>query len=92
MQQAQSNENTNSSDMKTEDSSNNIPLELREDFDHRYYRPLEVDVSIIMHDIQAHLLKVYSIFYDKIFIKSSILELYRKRSSLFCYPCGKIWL
>ncbi|KAF7285801.1 hypothetical protein GWI33_009982 [Rhynchophorus ferrugineus] len=57
MQQAQPNENTNSSDMKSEDSSNNIPLELKEDFDHRYYRPLEVDVSIIMHDIQAHLLK-----------------------------------
>lgn len=28
-----------------------------EEFDQRDYRPLEVDVSIIMHDIQAHLLK-----------------------------------
>lgn len=46
------------SDLKSEDSNANIPLELRDDFDHRYYRPLSVDVSIIMHDIQAHLLKV----------------------------------
>ncbi|CAH1110220.1 unnamed protein product [Psylliodes chrysocephalus] len=45
------------SDLKSEDSNANIPLELRDDFDHRYYRPLSVDVSIIMHDIQAHLLK-----------------------------------
>ncbi|KAJ8982558.1 hypothetical protein NQ317_005029 [Molorchus minor] len=56
MQQTVSSEN-NSSDLKSDDSSVNIPLELREDFDHRYYRPLEVDVSIIMHDVQAHLLK-----------------------------------
>lgn len=45
-------------ELKTEGSSSNIPLELRDDFDHRNYRPLEVDASIIMHDIQAHLLKV----------------------------------
>uniref|UniRef100_A0A6P7G1L5 Transmembrane protein KIAA1109 homolog isoform X3 n=1 Tax=Diabrotica virgifera virgifera TaxID=50390 RepID=A0A6P7G1L5_DIAVI len=45
------------SEIKSEDSNSNIPLELRDDFDHRYYRPLSVDVSIIMHDIQAHLLK-----------------------------------
>jgi len=47
-----------SGDLKSEDSGINLPLELRDDFDHRVYRPLEVDVSIIMHDIQAHLLKV----------------------------------
>lgn len=52
-------ENSNA-DLKQNDSTSNIPLELQEDFDHRYYRPLEVDVSIIMHDIQAHLLKVRS--------------------------------
>lgn len=57
MQQASSNENNGTADLKSEDSTNNIPLELRDDFDHRYYRPLEVDVSIVMHDIQAHLLK-----------------------------------
>ncbi|KAK4878280.1 hypothetical protein RN001_010786 [Aquatica leii] len=39
------------------DETSKLPLELREDFDERYYRPLEVDVSIIMHDVQAHLLK-----------------------------------
>ncbi|KAF5303327.1 hypothetical protein FQA39_LY10066 [Lamprigera yunnana] len=50
-----SNENQ-TSDTKSEETSK-VPLELREDFDERYYRPLEVDVSIIMHDIQAHLLK-----------------------------------
>ncbi|XP_017781272.1 PREDICTED: uncharacterized protein KIAA1109 isoform X3 [Nicrophorus vespilloides] len=43
--------------IKSEDSSGNLPLELRDDFDHRNYRPLEVDVSVIMHDIQGHLLK-----------------------------------
>ncbi|CAH1991192.1 unnamed protein product [Acanthoscelides obtectus] len=55
MQQTMSCESN--TDIKSEDSNTNIPLELRDDFDHRYYRPLEVDVSIIMHDIQAHLLK-----------------------------------
>lgn len=30
----------------------------KEDFDPRVYRPLEVTVSITMHDIQAHLMKV----------------------------------
>lgn len=49
-------ENSNT-ETKQSDSASNLPLELQEDFDHRYYRPLEVDVSIIMHDIQAHLLK-----------------------------------
>lgn len=44
-------------EMKEDDSLTNLPLELREDFDYREYRSLEVDVSIIMHDIQAHLLK-----------------------------------
>ncbi|KAK5638052.1 hypothetical protein RI129_012347 [Pyrocoelia pectoralis] len=43
-------------DVKTDDVSH-VPLELRDEFDERYYRPLEVDVSVIMHDIQAHLLK-----------------------------------
>lgn len=56
MQQSNSGETANG-DLKSEDSSANIPLELREDFDHRNYRPLEVDVSIIAHDVQAHLLK-----------------------------------
>ncbi|CAG9815067.1 unnamed protein product [Phaedon cochleariae] len=56
MQQAM-NPDSSSTDLKSEDSIAHIPLELREDFDHRYYRPLEVDVSIIMHDVQAHLLK-----------------------------------
>ncbi|XP_044260636.1 transmembrane protein KIAA1109 homolog isoform X4 [Tribolium madens] len=56
MQQSNSGENPNG-DLKSDDSSANIPLELREDFDHRNYRPLEVDVSIIAHDVQAHLLK-----------------------------------
>lgn len=53
-------ENTQHADLKTEDSSGQLPLELQDDFDHRNYRPLEVDVSIIMHDIQGHLLKVCS--------------------------------
>ncbi|XP_063925143.1 bridge-like lipid transfer protein family member 1 isoform X3 [Zophobas morio] len=57
MQQASQAENGTGGDLKSEDSSANLPLELREDFDHRNYRPLEVDVSIIAHDIQAHLLK-----------------------------------
>lgn len=57
MQQSTSDSSTGS-ELKSDDSNSNIPLELRDDFDHRYYRPLEVDVSIIMHDIQAHLLKV----------------------------------
>lgn len=48
----------NPGDLKEDDSSANLPLELREDFDYRNYRSLEVDVSVIMHDIQAHLLKV----------------------------------
>ncbi|KAJ8956249.1 hypothetical protein NQ318_014981 [Aromia moschata] len=56
MQQTVTSESSNS-EIKSEDSSANIPLEMRDDFDHRYYRPLEVDVSIIMHDVQAHLLK-----------------------------------
>lgn len=42
--------------------NSDLPLELREDFDKRDYRPLDVDVSIIMHDIQAHLLKVIFVF------------------------------
>lgn len=42
------------------DDLSNLPLELQEDFDERYFRPLEVDVSVIMHDIQAHLLKFCS--------------------------------
>lgn len=58
MQQIIHSDPNSGSEMKTDDSSSNIPLELREDFDHRNYRPLEVDVSIIMHDIQAHLLMV----------------------------------
>lgn len=58
MQQTTANQdNGNSSDIKADDSSSNIPLELRNDFDPREYRPLEVDVSIVMHDVQAHLLK-----------------------------------
>lgn len=56
-------ENQSSSETKTDDLSN-LPLELQEDFDERYYRPLEVDVSIIMHDIQAHLLKVCYLLYS----------------------------
>lgn len=47
----------NNSELKADDSSSNLPIEARDDFDHRYYRPLEVDVSIIMHDVQGHLLK-----------------------------------
>lgn len=43
---------------KEDSSCSKLPLEMQEDFDHRYYRPLEVDVSIVMHDIQTHLLKV----------------------------------
>jgi hypothetical protein len=58
MQQSSPGENSGgNADLKSDDSSANLPLELREDFDHRNYRPLEVDVSIIAHDIQAHLLK-----------------------------------
>ncbi|KAJ8916684.1 hypothetical protein NQ315_000329 [Exocentrus adspersus] len=57
MQHRSTSDNGSNSELKSEDSSANIPLELREDFDHRYYRPLEVDVSVIMHDVQAHLLK-----------------------------------
>ncbi|XP_045469148.1 transmembrane protein KIAA1109 isoform X3 [Harmonia axyridis] len=55
MQQA--NNQDQGGELKTDDSNYNIPLELREDFDKREYRPLEVDVSIVIHDIQAHLLK-----------------------------------
>lgn len=47
----------NNSELKADTSSCSLPLELQEDFDDRDYRPLEVDVSIIAHDIQAHLLK-----------------------------------
>lgn len=50
------------SEIKQNDSFSSLPLELQEDFDQRYYRPLEVDVSIIMHDIQAHLLKVSRLY------------------------------
>ncbi|XP_066144647.1 bridge-like lipid transfer protein family member 1 isoform X4 [Euwallacea fornicatus] len=57
MQHFQVTESGSNTDLKSEGSSANIPLELRDDFDHRYYRPLEVDVSIVMHDIQGHLLK-----------------------------------
>ena len=31
---------------------------IKEEFDPRVYRPLEVTVSITIHDIQAHILKV----------------------------------
>lgn len=48
-----------SGELKEDDSLANLPLELRDDFDYRNYRPLEVDVSIVMHDVQAHLLKVF---------------------------------
>lgn len=58
MQRTVHSDTNSGTELKAEDSRLNIPLELREDFDHRNYRPLEVDVSIIMHDIQAHLLKV----------------------------------
>ncbi|CAH0548963.1 unnamed protein product [Brassicogethes aeneus] len=57
MQRSAPSENTSTTEIKSDDSSANLPLEMRDDFDHRLYRPLEVDVSIIMHDIQAHLLK-----------------------------------
>lgn len=59
MQQSNNNSgDSNTGELKEDDSSTNLPLELREDFDYRDYRPLEVDVSVIMHDVQAHLLKV----------------------------------
>lgn len=58
MQQSSSCTDNSSEELKEDDSSVNLPLELREDFDYRNYRPLEVDVSVIMHDIQTHLLKV----------------------------------
>lgn len=54
MQQSNSNSSGDGQECKGDDLSS----ELQEDFDHRTYRPLEVDVSVIMHDIQAHLLKV----------------------------------
>ncbi|KAF5284663.1 hypothetical protein FQR65_LT13494 [Abscondita terminalis] len=56
MQSSNASNENQSSDSKGDETAK-LPLELREDFDERYYRPLEVDVSIIMHDIQAHLLK-----------------------------------
>ncbi|KAK9751640.1 Kiaa1109 [Popillia japonica] len=55
MQQSPS--SSENSDVKSEEGSADVPLELQEDFDHRNYRPLEVDVSVIMHDVQGHLLK-----------------------------------
>ncbi|KAK9874269.1 hypothetical protein WA026_002622 [Henosepilachna vigintioctopunctata] len=55
MQQA--NPQESGGELKPDDSIMNIPLELREDFDKRNYRPIEVDVSIVIHDVQAHLLK-----------------------------------
>lgn len=58
MQHTLHSDSNNGAETKTEDNISNNILELRDDFDHRDYRPLEVDVSIIMHDIQAHLLKV----------------------------------
>lgn len=61
MQTSNSGSETNNLDSKSDDSST-LPLELQDDFDERFYRPLEVDVSIIMHDIQAHLLKVSFLF------------------------------
>ncbi|XP_031358006.1 transmembrane protein KIAA1109 isoform X3 [Photinus pyralis] len=56
MQTSNSPGESQTAEFKNDDSSH-VPLELREEFDERYYRPLEVDVSVIMHDIQAHLLK-----------------------------------
>lgn len=32
--------------------------QLKKEFDPRFFRPLDVVVSITMHDIQAHLMKV----------------------------------
>lgn len=57
MQQTPQAESSANSELKSEDSSANLPLELKDDFDHRDYRPIDVDVSIIAHDVQAHLLK-----------------------------------
>lgn len=57
MQQMSHSSESSNSDLKTEESTNSLPLELQDDFDERNYRPLEVDVSVIMHDIQGHLLK-----------------------------------
>lgn len=54
----QSSLNSDGQELKEDNSLSNLPLELQEDFDHRTYRPLEVDVSVIMHDVQVHLLKV----------------------------------
>lgn len=71
-----------SAEMKTEDSSANLPLELRGDFDHREYRPLEVDVSIIMHDIQAHLLKVLPLDCTLMFYCCLFFRIVQKRIHL----------
>lgn len=65
MQQGSGATDSHPGELKEDDSSANLPLELREDFDYRNYRPLEVDVSIIMHDIQAHLLKVCDFYFKK---------------------------
>nr|XP_022901618.1 uncharacterized protein KIAA1109 isoform X2 [Onthophagus taurus] len=53
MQSSSSPEN----ELKSEHSSVDIPIELQDDFDMRDYRPIQVDLSIIIHDVQAHILK-----------------------------------
>lgn len=55
-----SNDNANTSASTTvADSGSSSEDELaKKEFDPRLYRPLDIVVSIIMHDIQAHLMKV----------------------------------
>ena len=39
------------------------PEDSRAAFDIRMYRPLSVTVSVVLHDIQAHLVKVCLVYY-----------------------------
>lgn len=47
-----------STSMVKETMSSNNDDEKKSPFDPRQYRPMDVIVSITMHDIQAHILKV----------------------------------
>lgn len=47
--------NTNSD--KNDSSANEESDSIKSMFDPRYYRPMDVQVQITMHDIQAHLMK-----------------------------------
>lgn len=44
------------------------------DFDPRIYRPLEVTVSVTMHDIQGHIMKVSNLTRNKRILSYVLIE------------------